>query len=312
VEPVTSGEHVGTVDISGLRIGFTQRGSGPAVVLVHGYVGEGLATWRPQLDALSAEFTVVVLDLPGVGGSSDPPEDFGIGGYADVLAAFIDALQLDRPHVVGLSFGGTVALELNRRHPHVAASLVLVSAYAGWLGSLTREAAEQRLEQAVRLSRLSPDEFVGALLPTMFAEGTSPATVEEFGESMRRFHPDGFRAMARACFVDARDALDDVRVPTLVVHGELDTRAPRAVADGLHAAIVGSSLTVLPGAGHLCNLEVPDLFNDAIATFSGDCRGPRAVGQRQPTSVQPSSCDVAGPFAQVGRRERLDASHRPR
>ena len=264
---MANAEPVSTVDVSGLRIAFTRQGAGPAVVLVHGYVGEGRATWRPQLDTLAGEFTVVALDLPGVGGSSDPPENFGIGGYADALASFIDAVQLDRPHVVGLSFGGTVALELNRRHPNIAATLVLVSAYAGWLGSLTRDGAEQRLDQALRLSRLSPDEFVAALLPTMFAEGTSPGTVEEFGESMRRFHPDGFRAMARACFVDVRDALDDVRIPTLIVHGELDTRAPRAVADGLHAAIEASSLTVLPGAGHLCNLEVPDLVNDAIARF---------------------------------------------
>lgn len=267
MEPVTSPDEVSAVDVSGLRVAFTRQGTGPAVVLIHGYVGDGLATWRPQLESLSSEFTVVVPDLPGVGGSSDPPEDFGIGGYADALAAFINALRLDRPHVVGLSFGGTVALELNRRHPSTAATLVLVSAYAGWLGSLSREAAEQRLEQALRLSRLSPDEFVDTLLPTMFAEGTSPATIEEFGESLRRFHPDGFRALARACFVDVRDALDNVRVPTLIVHGELDIRAPRAVADELHAAIEGSSLIELVGAGHGCNLEMPELFNDAIAEF---------------------------------------------
>jgi pimeloyl-ACP methyl ester carboxylesterase len=101
----------------------------------------------------------------------------------------------------------------------------------------------------------------------MFAEGTAPATIEEFGDSLRRFHSDGFRALARACFVDVREALDEVRVPTLIIHGERDTRAPRAVADELHAAIEGSSLTVLAGAGHVCNLEMAELFNDALATF---------------------------------------------
>ena len=84
---------------------------------------------------------------------------------------------------------------------------------------------------------------------------------------MRRFHPDGFRAMARACFADVRNALDQVRVPTLIVHGERDTRAPRAVAEGLHRGIEGSSLTVLRDAGHVCNLEIPSLFNDVLTTF---------------------------------------------
>jgi pimeloyl-ACP methyl ester carboxylesterase len=208
-----------------------------------------------------------------VGSSSDPPEDFGIAGYADVLAAVIDSLDLGRPHVAGLSFGGAVALELSRRHPGVASSLVLVSSYAGWLGSLPRESAEQRLEQALRLSSLSPREFVDALLPTMFAEGTSPATVAEFGESMYRFHPPGFRALARACFVDVRDALRHVKVPTLIVHGEHDTRAPRAVAEDIHNAISGSSLIEVSGAGHLCNLEAPTEFNNAVHAFLSGVAG---------------------------------------
>ena len=102
----------------GLRVAITRQGAGPAVVLVHGYVGAGRATWRSQLDTLAGEFTVIALDLPGVGGSSDPLEDFGIGGYADALASFIDAVQFDRPHVVGLSFGGTVGLQLSRPSEH--------------------------------------------------------------------------------------------------------------------------------------------------------------------------------------------------
>ena len=75
------------------------------------------ASGVPQLDALASDFTLVAWDAPGCGGSFDPPEDAGLGGYADYLAAFISRLGLDTPHVMGLSFGSGVALELFRRHP---------------------------------------------------------------------------------------------------------------------------------------------------------------------------------------------------
>ena len=108
------------VDVDGLDVGFERVGTGPPLVLLHGYVGDGPTTWRAQLEGLADDFTVVAWDAPGAGRSSDPPEDFGMAGYADCLAGFIARLGLGRPHVAGLSFGGALALELSRRHPTAA------------------------------------------------------------------------------------------------------------------------------------------------------------------------------------------------
>ena len=209
-------------------------------------------------------------DAPGAGDSSDPPESFGMAGYADCLAGFVDRVRLEKPHVAGLSFGGALALELCRRHPAVPMTLILASAYAGWGGSLSAEVAEQRLQQALVLADLAPDEFMGALLPTMFSEATAPETVDEFGASMRAFHPAGFRAMARASAEDLRDVLPGLNVPTLLVYGDKDVRAPLTVAEDLEAAISGSMLVVLPDTGHLCNIEAPDDFNRAVRNFLSD------------------------------------------
>jgi pimeloyl-ACP methyl ester carboxylesterase len=264
---------VETIEVDGLRIAYTRAGEGPPLVLLHGYVGDGPATWRRQLDGLSDDFTVVAWDAPGAGRSSDPPEAFGMAGYADCLAGFIDGLGLDRPHVAGLSFGGALALAFCARHPAVPATLVLASAYAGWRGSLPADVAEQRLEQALLLAGMSPDEFVGTLLPTMFSEGTPREAVDEFGAALTEFHPTGFRAMARASAEDLRDALPGIDVPTLLVYGDSDVRAPLTVAEGLHAAISGSTLVVLPGTGHVCNIEAPDAFDAAVRGFLGDRRG---------------------------------------
>ena len=213
---------------------------------------------------------MVAWDAPGAGSSSDPPPNIGISGYADCLAGFIRELGFDRAHVAGLSFGGALALELCRRHPDIATTLTLVSAYAGWHGSLPAEAADQRLRQALALADLPPRELVQALLPTMFSETTPRDVVERFGAALLAVHPVGFRAMAQASAVDLRDALPAIEVPTLLVYGTDDVHAPLTVAQALHAAIAGSTLIVLAGVGHLCNMEAPAQFNAALRTFLVD------------------------------------------
>jgi pimeloyl-ACP methyl ester carboxylesterase len=258
---------MGTVDVQGLTIGYVRSGEGPPLVLLHGYVGDGATTWQRQIAEFENEFEVVAWDAPGAGGSSDPPEPFGIDGYADCLAAFIEVLDLQRPHVVGLSFGGALALALFRRHGSIPASLVLASGYAGWAGSLPGDVAEQRLAQARALAEMAPDDLVATLLPTMFSARVPPEIVEQFGASIRDVHPAGFRAMADASAESVRDVLPAITVPTLLVYGDRDVRAPLSVAEDLHAAIAGSTLVVLPDTGHVCNIEAAEEFNAALREF---------------------------------------------
>ena len=158
-----------TVNAGGHRIAYERHGEGPPLVLVHGYVGDR-RMWRPQIDELSDEFTVVAWDAPGFGGSSDPPEDFALSDFADCLAAFVEALELGRPHVLGLSFGGGLALELFSRHPTLPLTLVLASAYAGWAGSLPAEVADERVRQALRLRRPTAGS-VGGGAPSKHVHG---------------------------------------------------------------------------------------------------------------------------------------------
>ena len=225
--PADRGPTVARMDtavVGGLRVAFERVGRGPAVVLVHGYVGDGSATWRPQLDALADEFSVVAWDAPGAGRSADPAESFGMAGYADCLAGFIEALGLHRPHIVGLSFGGALALAFAHRHPAVPRSVVVESGYAGWRGSLPPAVAEDRLAQALWLSELTGTQLADTLLPTMFASTPPAALAAAFGDSMRAFHPHGLRAMARAAAEDLRPLLAGVVVPTLLISGDRDVR----------------------------------------------------------------------------------------
>lgn len=224
--------------------------------------------WRRQLDDLSDAFTVVAWDGPGCGRSSDPPDHFLMTDYADCLAGFIEALGLHRPHVAGLSFGGTLALELYRRHPSVPRTLTLASAYTGWAGSLTPEEVAQRLEGATRGSYLPGPEFAALWLPTLFTERAPAELIEELRGIIAGFHPHGARTMARAmAAADLRDVLTRIKVPTLLIYGEDDVGSPLTVAEELHSRIPGSTLVVLPQVGHQLNMEAADRFNAALHDF---------------------------------------------
>ena len=256
-----------SVEVNDLVMTYERQGRGVPVVLVHGYVADGPSTWRPQLNGLSDEFDVIACDLPGAGGSDDPPEFVGMAGFADALGGFLAAIDVESPHLVGLSFGGAVLIELCRRHQEMATTITLVGAYAGWGGSLPPAEVDRRLNQALDLSELEPQQLVDALMPTMFAASAAPEVVAEYSASLAAFHPVGFRAMARACTEDITDVLPTIALPTLLLYGAEDTRAPAGVALALNQEIAGSTLVELDGVGHICNVEAADRFNAALRQF---------------------------------------------
>lgn len=220
-----------------VELAFRRTGAGAPLLLLHGGWSDS-ASWQPQLSSLADGFDVIAPDLPGCGGSEDLPGTPSLDAYADAVAGLLADLRLDRVHVAGLSFGGGLALAIAQGHPGVVRSLVLVSAYAGWAGSLAPDKVAARL-QAVRT-------------------GPLPVGVRRRGQV----------AMAEAFAVaDLRPGLADIAVPTLVLTGEHDIRAPRPVAQALHDAIPGSRLVVVPDAGHEVALEAPEAFDREIRAF---------------------------------------------
>jgi pimeloyl-ACP methyl ester carboxylesterase len=257
------------VDVAGLTLAYRRAGQGPTLVLLHGAYDDG-RSWSRQLDGLSDAFTVVAWDAPGCGLSDDPPDTFSAADYADCVAGFLNALNLTAPHVLGLSWGSTLALGLYERHPDAAASLVLASAYAGWAGSLPPAEVERRTRQVLREVELPPEQFVGDWIPTLFTASAPQELVDEVVAMMCDFHPAGTRtALLAMAGTDYRAVLPTIAVPTLLLYGDKDVRSPIQVAEELHRQIPGSTLVVLPGAPHLANMETPDLFNAAVRDFLG-------------------------------------------
>jgi pimeloyl-ACP methyl ester carboxylesterase len=257
------------VVIDGVDVAFEADGSGPPLVLLHGVLQDSRA-WRPQFAGLRDEFTIVAWDAPGCGRSADPPETWRFPDYADCLSALISALSLVAPIVGGLSWGGTLALEHQHRHPGVASALVLVGAYAGWGGSLPPQVCDERLRSCLAQSEMQPDDFVPDWMPGLLTSAAPPELVGEITAMMSDFHPVGFRAMAHAVAeADLRAVLPTIDVPVLLVYGDDDRRAPvNTVGAALADGIPNARLVVVPAAGHLCNAEQPTTFDGAIRAFA--------------------------------------------
>ena len=119
------------------RLSPQAQNSGRRSSLLHGFIADG-RVWRKQIDDFSRDFDVIAWDAPGCGKSSDPPEDFSMEDYARCLLALLNDAGVEAPHLLGLSWGGTLALEFHRLFPQHVRSIIIADSYAGWTGSPPR------------------------------------------------------------------------------------------------------------------------------------------------------------------------------
>jgi 3-oxoadipate enol-lactonase len=226
------------------------------IVLIHS-LGTGAWMWRPQLSVLGSHFHTLALDLPGFGtASSDGP--FSMEKAAQAVLALVRAGGKDGAHICGLSLGATVALQAYLTEPGLVKSLVLS-------GGQVHPNRLRGLVQRVIVSLLPERSLVGSILQETGQQ--HPELVEEAtawtGQLRKR---DVLMAMRALASTDLRSLLPRVAVPTLVVCGAND--APHLPAARLMAATIPhAELLIIPGAGHVWNLEQPELFGRTVLTF---------------------------------------------
>jgi 3-oxoadipate enol-lactonase len=229
------------------------------VVLIHS-AGADHRMWERNLPAIRDRFRVIRYDARGHGRSDVPPAPYALDDLGTDLVAVLDALDVVSAHVVGASLGGLVALWLAVRHPDRVRRTVLAGAAARFG---TPDAWEERAD-AVRVG--GTEAVVDLVMHRFFSERfrrNEPGVVAGFAEALRRQSPEGYVGTCLALRdADLRDEVSAIRAPSLVVVGDEDASAPPADADALRAEIPGARLMVLEGAGHLCTVERPDVFED--------------------------------------------------
>ena len=258
------------VEVDGVRLHYLEAGAGePALVLLHAFpLPAGM--WAPQLEHLSAQRRVVAPDLLGFGGSDAPESMFRytMPGYADLVAGLLDRLGLDRVVLGGLSMGGYVTFAFLRQYAERVAGLILADTRAG---ADTTEVYERRTDQQDQVARIGTAALIEVLLAGLLSDETR-ATRLDLVEQVRRLMANppagyigGLEAMKHR--PDATEELAKITVPTLVLVGEHDGPSPPDVVRAMQERIPGAELVVLPGAGHLSNLEAAEEFNAAVADF---------------------------------------------
>ena len=258
------------MEVEGVRLHYSEAGSGePAVVLLHAFpLHAGM--WAPQLEHLSSDRRVVAPDLLGFG-RSDAPESmyrYTMLGYADLVAGLLDRLGLDQVVLGGLSMGGYVAFAFLRQYAERVSALILADTRAE---ADTTAVYERRTDQQDQVARVGTTALIETLLAGLLSDHTKdsrPDLVEQVRRLMAN-PPMGFIGALEAMKhrPDSTEELATISVPTLVIVGEDDTLSPPDVAREMHERIKGSKLAVLPRAGHLSNLEAADEFNAAVARF---------------------------------------------
>ncbi len=247
-----------------MRLAHDAVGSGEAVVFLHG-VGSDRRTWAPQLAAFAPGHLAVAADCRGHGGSRAAAGSISMATFAADVAELIEELWAGPAHVCGLSMGALIGLQLWADRPDLVRSLVLAAGWAHHPAAAAGLDARLAAIDATSLPVLARQRMPAVLGPT-----AAPDLVERAVAAMAGKDPACYRRSNQVLWAtDMRGVAPNVRVPTLVLVGELDTVTPPALSAELAALIPGARLEVLAGTGHLANEENPAAFNAALRRHLG-------------------------------------------
>lgn len=250
------------------RIALTVAGAGPLVVCLHG-IGGHRRHWDDQLAAFAPHFTAAAWDARGYGDSDDYDGPLAFADFSADLLRVLDHFGAARAHLAGLSLGGRIARDFCLRHPGRVASLVLANTTAGF-DTLTPEQVEAFIHSRrgpLEAGR-TPADLAPELAKSLIAPTAVPEAYDRLLAAMTALRKDSYLKTIEASTREDRGAhLEDIRVPTLVVTSDQDRLYPPALAEGIVRRIPGARLALIPGAGHLSNIEQPKAFNAAVVPF---------------------------------------------
>jgi len=257
--------------INGINLAYDEAGSGPAVVLIHGYP-LCRQMWRPQVEALvAAGYRVVTLDLRGFGESEASDGPYSMSVFADDVAALLTHLGIERAVIGGMSMGGYVLLNLVERYPQrLTAAMFLVTRAAADDEPGRMRRSSMAAEIAAGRPKIVTDAFAGIL----FAADTAVAHPELVSEVKNWMTATDHHGLAGGLLAmrdrsDYVDLLSSFDLPALVVGAEEDRAVPPEHSRVLAEKLPHARLCMISAAGHMANLEKTENFNACLLKFLG-------------------------------------------
>jgi pimeloyl-ACP methyl ester carboxylesterase len=257
------GQDIMKLEVRGLQINYEKSGVGPPLVLVHGG-GLDLVSWEDMVPHLESSFSVFRFDMRGFGKTERQNRTpMSMEAWALDLAAFIEALKIRRPSIVGWSLGGAVACEFTSRFPDVAETIALIGAPGPFMTAPDRSGFDRR-EAMIREGHTA-DEVIDATFDftkaafSPYSVAHNPRSVERIRAGLKRNFTTNYAEMVDA--LRSRDMspekLRRIKCPALVIVGEDDSRTPVSMSEELNKYISRSYLKVLENCGHYYGYEQP-------------------------------------------------------
>jgi pimeloyl-ACP methyl ester carboxylesterase len=259
----------GGIEIAGVRYAYSETGSGPLVVFLHGTLS-GKESFDESLRRLRSDYRCVAFDWPGHGESGWDPGGWSADDLVAAMPEMIAGLGEERAVLVGLSQGGAIATRTAIRHPEVVRGLVLINAAPEPPGP---EAVEALAKIGRTLQSGDDDarrEAAEGLMTIFHAPGWIERNPDVASRELRQILHHPREAMIHvtalpASYRSVLDELGEISAPTLVLWGEHDPRSVRGAE--MVERIPDSELGTIPGAGHLATLEAPAEIGEAVAGF---------------------------------------------
>lgn len=243
------------------------------VVLLHS-LGTNSSLWDNQVQELSRDYRVLVPEARGHGRSpwSGPVT---VDDWVEDVRAAIPAEPV---HLVGLSMGGIQAVAFAARYPELTRSLTVANSFA----ALTPAAADDRIESIrAGVTRDGMTRYAETYLDVTLTQPIAPQTRSRLATAIAAVTPEAYIGSAEATFrADNTGLLRDVTCPTLILAGEFDQKTPLPLSEALRDGIPGARLRIVPGAGHLSNIDAPAAFGEILAEFLASVRGTDLVEAR--------------------------------
>lgn len=238
------------------------------LVLIHGFPLSA-RMWEPQLELAELGWRVIAPFLRGFDGPSASPPARSMDDYAGDIIDLLDGLHVDQAVIGGLSMGGYITFALFRHAARYFRGMILADTRAE---ADAPEAIEGRKQMLAAVEAHGVSAAADAMLPKLVSDRTRtdrPDLVSALQAMMSRNPPETVAGAITALMTrpDSAPLLPTIHCPALVVVGDADVITPPALSERMQQAIPGAELAVIPGAGHMSNMEQPEVFNRAVARF---------------------------------------------
>ncbi len=251
----------------GVKLFWDEQGTGDPVLLIMG-LGYPACMWHRTRPVLAASYRTIALDNRGVGSSDVPPGPYSMSGMADDAAKVLDAAEVQRAHVFGISMGGMIAQELALRFPDRVMSLILGCTAAG--GPNAHRADPAALEMLRTVSFMPPEKAAEAAVPFIYDSRTPRDLIDEDIAKRRSCMPTsiGYLGQLQAILGwECYSRLDQITAPTLVIHGDHDRLVPPENGKMIAARIPRAQLVLIENAAHLFTTDQTAQAHEAILRF---------------------------------------------